>query len=102
MHDPNADPASPRRAHVRSAPVATMIGAEFAARVRGVPDADLVFPASNPRPIIWPRLSGPDYLAPIIWPRLSGIVSRAFRLARCLACGGCATRSTTGVRLPHD
>src|SRR5271165_2987043 len=73
MHDPNADPASPRRAHVRSAPVATMIGAEFAARVRGVPDADLVFPASNPRPIIWPRLSGPDYLAPIIWHRFARI-----------------------------
>jgi glycine/D-amino acid oxidase-like deaminating enzyme len=41
----------------RGIAAATLIGAELAARVRGVPDPDLVFPASDLRPLAWRRFA---------------------------------------------
>lgn len=41
----------------RGIAAATLIGAELAARVRGVADADLVFPVSDLRPLAWRRFA---------------------------------------------
>jgi glycine/D-amino acid oxidase-like deaminating enzyme len=54
----------------RGIAAATMIGAELAARVRGVPDADLVFPESNLRPIGWHRFAALPVGALLRWWRL--------------------------------
>ncbi len=54
----------------RGIAAATLIGAELAARVRGVPDADLVFPASDPRPIEWHRFARVPVNALLAWWRL--------------------------------
>ena len=54
----------------RGIAAATMIGAELAARVRGVPDADLVFPASDLRPIAWHRFAAVPVGALLRWWRM--------------------------------
>jgi glycine/D-amino acid oxidase-like deaminating enzyme len=54
----------------RGIAAATMIGAELAARVRGVPDADLVFPVSDLRRITWHRFAGLPVGALLRWWRM--------------------------------
>ena len=54
----------------RGIAAATMIGAELAARVRGVPDPDLVFPASELKPIIGRRFAAIPIAALLAWSRL--------------------------------
>ena len=54
----------------RGIAAATMIGAELAARVRGVPDADLVFPVSTLRPLAWRRVAAVPVTALLWWWRL--------------------------------
>ena len=54
----------------RGIAAATMIGAELAARVRGVPEAELVFPASTLRPLAWRRVAAVPVTALLWWWRL--------------------------------
>jgi len=54
----------------RGIAAATMIGAELAARARGVPDADLVFPESDLRRIGWHRFAAVPVGALLRWWRL--------------------------------
>jgi glycine/D-amino acid oxidase-like deaminating enzyme len=54
----------------RGIAAATLIGAELAARVRGVPDAELVFPVSEPRPIAWRRFARVPVSVLLGWWRL--------------------------------
>jgi glycine/D-amino acid oxidase-like deaminating enzyme len=66
----------------RGIAAATMIGAELAARVRGVPDADLVFPASQPRPIAWRRFAAiPVGVLLSLWRIRDAIDNRRARAA---------------------
>jgi glycine/D-amino acid oxidase-like deaminating enzyme len=50
----------------RGIAAATLIGSELAARIRGVPDADLVFPATDLRPLAWRRVAAVPVTA-LLW-----------------------------------
>jgi glycine/D-amino acid oxidase-like deaminating enzyme len=54
----------------RGIAAATMIGAELAARARGVPDGDLAFPASELKPIAGRRFAAVPITALLAWWRL--------------------------------
>lgn len=54
----------------RGIAAATLIGAELAARVRGVADADLVFPLSPLRPLAWRRFAALPVGVLLRWWRL--------------------------------
>ena len=54
----------------RGIAAATMVGAELAARVRGVAETELVFPATPPRPIALHRFAAVPLQAVMAWSRL--------------------------------
>ena len=61
----------------RGIAAATRIGAELAARVRGVADAELVFPVTEPRPIMGRRFAPVPVRALLYWFRLRDAVDNA-------------------------